>query len=103
MPALPPLTPEQRADALHKAQETRTARAELRASLKNRTVTLAQVITDPDEVAGKTKVSYLLQSVPGVGPARARQIMDRAGIADNRRVRGLTSGQRAALEHEFAA
>jgi hypothetical protein len=38
-----------------------------------------------------------------VGKVRAKQIMDRLGIADSRRVRGLGANQRAALEQEFGA
>jgi ribosomal protein S13 len=37
-----------------------------------------------------------------VGKVRAQQIMDRAGISETRRVRGLGSNQIAALEREFA-
>ena len=44
----------------------------------------------------------LLESMPGVGKVRAKQIMERLGIAENRRVRGLGTNQRAALEAEFA-
>jgi ribosomal protein S13 len=56
-----------------------------------------------DDVIGKMKVSALLESLPGVGKVRAKQIMDRLGIADSRRVRGLGANQRAALEQEFGA
>jgi ribosomal protein S13 len=47
------------------------------------------------------KVSALLEAMPGVGKVRARQIMERLGIAESRRVRGLGANQRTALEHEF--
>ena len=50
---------------------------------------------------GKMKVSALLEAMPGVGKVRARQIMERLGIAESRRVRGLGANQRAALENEF--
>jgi ribosomal protein S13 len=52
-------------------------------------------------VIGKMKVSALLESLPGVGKIRARQIMGRLGITDSRRVRGLGASQRAALERQF--
>jgi ribosomal protein S13 len=68
-------------------------------------VTLSEVIKDgsTDDVIGKMKVSALLESLPGVGKVRAKQIMERLGIADSRRVRGLGANQRAALEQEFGA
>ena len=49
------------------------------------------------------KVSALLESMPGVGKVRAQQIMERLGIAETRRVRGLGAHQRAALEREFGS
>jgi len=64
---------------------------------------LSQVLKDgqSDDIVGKMKVSALLESVPGIGKVRARQIMERLGIAESRRVRGLGTNQRAALENEF--
>ena len=43
------------------------------------------------------KVSVLLESLPGVGKIRAAQAMERLGISESRRVRGLGASQRAAL------
>ena len=48
------------------------------------------------------RVVDLLQSMPGLGKVRARQMMERLGIAESRRVRGLGTKQVAALEREFA-
>jgi ribosomal protein S13 len=64
---------------------------------------LSQVLKDgqSDDIVGKMKVSALLESVPGIGKVRAGQIMERLGIAESRRVRGLGANQRAALENEF--
>jgi len=102
--ALPTLTPEQRSDALAKGLAARQARAELKDHLKRGEFTLAEVIEDArtDEVTGKMKVPDVLKSLPGVGNVRAAQIMERIGIPENRRVRGLGDNQRAALEAEFA-
>ena len=101
--ALPPLTPEQRAAALEKAAQARKERAEVKNRLKRGGTTLAQILKEgqTDDVIGKMKVSSLLESLPGVGKVRAKQIMDRLNIADSRRVRGLGTNQRAALENEF--
>jgi len=102
--ALPTLTPEQRADALLKAAAARVRRSEVKTRLKRGTTTLSEVIKDAatDDTIGKMKVSAVLQAMPGVGKVRAAQIMDRLGIAEGRRVRGLGHQQRAALEAEFA-
>jgi hypothetical protein len=101
--ALPPLTPDQRAAALEKAARARKERAEVKARLKKGELSLSQVLKDgqTDDIIGKMKVSALLEAVPGIGKVRARQIMERLGIAESRRVRGLGANQRAALENEF--
>ena len=101
--ALPPLTPEQRAAALEKAAKARKERAEVKNRLKHGGTSLAEVLKEgqTDDVIGKMKVSALLESLPGVGKVRAKQIMERLGIAESRRVRGLGANQRAALEREF--
>ena len=103
--ALPPLTPEQRADALRKAADARRERAEVKNRLKHAGTSLADVVRDgqTSTVIGKMRVSELLASMPGVGKVRARQIMERLGIAETRRVRGLGANQAAALEREFGA
>jgi hypothetical protein len=90
---------------LEKAAVARKERAEVKNRLKRGAVTLSEVIKDgaTDDVIGKMKVSALLESLPGVGKVRAKQIMERLGIADSRRVRGLGANQRAALEQEFGA
>ena len=87
--ALPPLTPEQRLDALAKAAAARRARAEVKNRLKHSGASLVAVVRDGqvDDVIGKMRVSALLESMPGVGKVRARQIMERLGIAETRRVK----------------
>ncbi|PDP86378.1 30S ribosomal protein S13 [Glycomyces fuscus] len=101
--ALPPLTPEQRTAALEKAAKARKERAEVKNKLKNGGISLSEVLSNglKDDVIGKMKVSALLESLPGVGKVRAKQIMERLNIAESRRVRGLGTNQRAALEAEF--
>ncbi|HEX6445483.1 MAG TPA: integration host factor, actinobacterial type [Streptosporangiales bacterium] len=102
---LPSLTPEQRAAALEKAAAARRERAEVKNRLKHSGVSLADVIKEGqrNDVVGKMKVLALLESLPGVGKVRARQMMERLGIAESRRVRGLGANQIAALEREFGA
>src|SRR5215217_4627314 len=100
---LPELSPEQRAAALEKAAAARKARAELRERLKSKGTTVGDVLKqgETDEVIGKMRVSAVLESLPGVGKARAAKIMERLEISPTRRVRGLGANQRRALESEF--
>lgn len=98
----PVLTPEQRAAALKKAAEARTARAELKEKLKMGSLGLSDALAqaDSNDVIGKLKVLSLLESLPGVGKVKARRIMEEIEIAENRKVRGLGANQRQApLEH----
>ena len=101
---LPTLTPEQRAAALEKAAAARKVRAELREKLKSKGTSVGDVLKqgESDEVIGKMRVSAVLESLPGVGKARAAKIMERLEISPTRRVRGLGANQRKALEAEFA-
>lgn len=103
--ALPPLTPEQRQAALEKAAASRRERAEVKNRLKNAGASILDVIQEGqvNDVVGKMKVVDLLQSMPGLGKVRARQLMERLGIAESRRVRGLGAKQIAALGDEFSA
>ncbi len=100
---LPQLTPEQRADALAKAAEARRERAAVKNRLKNAQGSLKDVISEGKEndVVGKMKVSALLESLPGVGRVRARQVMEEIGISESRRVRGLGANQIAQLLQRF--
>ena len=101
--ALPPLTPEQRSAALEKAAAARRERAEVKNRLKHSGASLSEVVREgqKNDVIGKMKVSALLESLPGVGKVRAKQIMERLSISETRRVRGLGANQIAALEREF--
>ena len=103
--ALPPLTPEQRAAALEKAAAARRERAEVKNRLKHSGASISEALKEgqSNQVVGKMRVSALLESLPGVGKVRARQIMARLGISQSRRVRGLGTKQVAALEREFGS
>ncbi len=101
--ALPPLTPEQRQAALDKAAASRRERAAVKNRLKHSGASIVDVLREgqTNEVVGKMRVVDLLQSLPGLGKVRARQVMERLSIAESRRVRGLGAKQVAALEAEF--
>lgn len=100
---LPPLTPQQRAEALQKAAQARQERAAVKNRIRHSGASLAEVVREgqSDDVIGKIKVSALLECVPGVGKVRAQEIMRRLGISQSRRVRGLGVKQVEALAREF--
>ncbi len=101
--ALPNLTPEQRAAALEKASAARQRRAELKRDLKDGKTKLSEVVamSKEDEIVGKLRVSALLSSLPGIGAAKSKQIMEDVGISESRRVAGLGPHQREALIRQF--
>lgn len=101
--ALPELTHEQREEALAKATEARRRRAEVKASLKTRQMSLADffAVADEDEALAKMRAKALIESLPRVGVHRAGLIMEEVGISPTRRVRGLGRVQREALLDKF--
>ena len=101
--ALPHLTPEQRAEALQKATVARRRRAEIKGKLKNRELSLSQVLAlaENDEAVAKMRVLALLESLPRVGVTTADHLMDEYGNARTRRVRGLGHVQAQALIDRF--
>jgi hypothetical protein len=101
--SLPPLSPEQRAAALRKAAAARKERSELKERLKRGDLTLAEVIDagESSEVVAKTRVSAVLESLPGIGKVRAEKLMRELNISESRRVRGLGENQRRALLEEL--
>lgn len=100
--ALPQLTDAQRREALKKAVETRQKRAELKKQIKAGQVSLSQVLGDTgNPIVAKMKISALLQSLPGVGKARAQKLMTKIGIDESRRIQGLGSKQKEALLNEL--
>nr|WP_228019658.1 integration host factor, actinobacterial type [Brachybacterium epidermidis] len=106
--ALPPLTPEQRADALKKAAEARRERAAIKARLKDsagrRGEEISKVLKEAEsnEVIGRLRVSALLEALPGVGKVKAQQIMEEIGISPSRKIRGLGSHQAEKLVAHFS-
>ena len=96
--ALPQLTDEQRKSALEKAAESRRARAELRAKIKDGKISIKEVLSKADDpVIGRMKVSMLIESLPGFGKAKTAKLMEELAISPTRRVKGLGSRQREEL------
>lgn len=103
MPLPPQLTPEQRKAALEKAAKARRARAEKKQQLKMGSITLTELIAEADnsDIVGKMKVIAVLESLPGVGKVKARQLLEELEISESRRVRGLGAKQRKGLLEKF--
>jgi len=101
--ALPNLSDAERRAALKKAAEARQKRAELKRTLKSGKVSLKEVLSKSDDpIVGRMKVGNLLESLPGVGKARATKKMEDLDISPTRRVQGLGANQRQNLLKEFS-
>ena len=96
--AVPKISEEDRKKALEKAQKVRKERAALREEMKAGKLAMKDVIDRKGEdIVGGMRVKYVLESMPGIGKVRAKEIMDQIGIDENRKVKGLGTRQVAAL------
>lgn len=99
----PRLTAEQREAALAKAAAARAARADVREALRSGAMTFPEVLLQADDdLIGGIKVKAILTAIPGLGKVKSSRLMDRLGIAENRRLRGLGPKQQEALLAELS-
>lgn len=99
----PRLTDEQRSAALAKAAAARAARAEVREALRSGAMTFPEVLArSDDDLVGGIKVKAVLTAIPGLGKVKSSRLMDRLGISENRRLRGLGPKQQEALLAELS-
>ena len=92
---LPEMTDEQRKAALERAAEARRERTEFKGLVKTGEISLADALAD--DRAQRIRVHEFLMCIPGIGKAKADDIMRKLGIAENRRVQGLGSRQREGI------
>jgi hypothetical protein len=97
----PAISPEQRADGLAKAAQSRRIRAAALDKVRDGTVSLAEVLDSTEPAVRKAKVRQVLLALPNVGPAKADRAMEEIVIAPTRRIRGLRHLQRQALLARF--
>ena len=95
----PARSPEQRAEALARALESRQERALIRRQLKSGVLDAREVLAAcEDNIAwGALPIRAFLTALPGIGSAKAEAIMREIDIADSRRLRGLGERQRLEL------
>jgi hypothetical protein len=89
---------------LKKGIEDRQWRATVKRRLKTGEIDLHEVLkqASDDQVIARTRVLEILESMPQVGPVRARRLMERLDISPSRRLRGLGVNQRERLLAEFS-
>lgn len=97
--------------ALEFANRVRIANAKTRAQIKRAGVVggmyeAAAVLTEPDEIAERMRLGYLLASIERLGPKRAGKLLHRAGIQQarqRRRLCELSERERMAIADELVA
>lgn len=92
---LPEMTDEQRKAALERSAEARRERMEFKELVKKVEISLADALDD--DRAKRIRVHEFLMCIPGIGKAKADDIMRKLGIAENRRVQGLGCRQREGI------
>ena len=108
MPAAPPppktqvgAAPErsltQRMEALKRANEIRTRRANLKRELKAGRVQIHGLLLDPPEYLQTAKVFDLLLAVPKYGRVKVNRILTQCRISPSKTVGGLSERQRGEL------
>lgn len=95
-----------RAAASRAAVAARRARADVKRAVAERTRSASDVLetglSDGSSAEASLRVRELLGSIPGMGPVRSGRVMQQLGIADSKRVGGLGSRQRKALQDFLA-
>lgn len=96
---VPVLTTEQRMAALEKAKQVRKERAEFKKQLKEGNLAITDALEAP--IMQRVKTYSLLISLPGVGKAKADEIMEKLSISSRSRIGSLGSKQKAGLIEIF--
>jgi hypothetical protein len=84
-------------DALRRANEIRTRRAELKRQLKSGRVQIHGLLLDPPEYLQTAKVFDLLLAVPKYGRVKVNRILTQCRISPSKTIGGLSQRQRTEL------
>jgi S13-like protein len=95
--AAPPRTHEQRMEALARANEIRSRRAQLKKSMQAGRKKPAVLLVDPPEWLGTMKVYELLMATPKLGRVKVGRILNACAVSPSKTVGGLSRRQREAL------
>jgi hypothetical protein len=95
--AVPERTREQRMKALRRANEIRSARAQLKRDLKAGKVKIEQLLRDPPEYVLSAKAFDMIVAVPKYGRVKANKILTQCRISPSKTIGGLSERQRGEL------
>jgi hypothetical protein len=87
----------QRMDALQRANEIRTRRAQLKRDLKAGRVSIHTLLLNPPEFLATAKVFDMLLAVPKYGRVKANKVLQQCRISPSKTIGGLSERQRGEL------
>lgn len=93
----PVRTREQRLDALRRANEIRSRRAQLKKDLKQEAVFIDEILIEPADYIKTAKVVDVLMAVPNCGKVKSAKLLNQCRISPNKTVGGLSERQRREL------
>jgi hypothetical protein len=95
--AVPERSREQRMRALQRANEIRSARAQLKRDLKGGKAKIETLLLDPPEYVMSAKAFDMILAVPKYGRVKANKILTQCRISPSKTIGGLSERQRAEL------
>src|SRR5215212_419520 len=95
--AVPERSHKQRLRALRRANEIRSARAQLKRDLKAGKVKIETLLLDPPEYVMSAKAFDMILAVPKYGRVKANKILGQCRISPSKTISGLSERQRAEL------
>ena len=87
----------QRMDALQRANEIRTRRAQLKRDLKAGRQSILNLLSAPPEYVATAKVFDMLLAVPKYGRVKVNKILAQCRISPSKTIGGLSERQRGEL------
>jgi hypothetical protein len=95
--AAPERSPDQRMAALRRANQIRSARAQLKRDLKAGRRSIHDLLLEPPEYVETAKVMDMLLAVPKYGRVKANKVLQLCRISPSKTIGGLSQRQRAEL------
>jgi S13-like H2TH domain len=88
---------DQRMEALRRANEIRSSRAQLKRDLKSGSVSIGTIIAQPPDFVLTAKVFDMLMAVPKYGKVKATRFLNHCRISQGKTMGGLSERQRNEL------
>ena len=93
----PERSPDQRLDALSRANEVRALRAQLKRDLKAGRVSIGPLLLDPPPYLETAKVFDMLLALPKVGRVKATKLLQSCQVSPSKTFGGLSERERVEL------